>query len=119
MPTHTIDAAGRVLGRVATEIAHVLRGKDRPDFAPHRIPGVSVVVTNASHVRVTGRKLLQKQYFRHSTYPGGAKFTALGAVFEKDPRAVITKTVSGMLPKNKLRARLMKHLTVYKEEASL
>lgn len=119
MASHTIDAAGKVLGRIATEIARILRGKNRPDFAPHRMPEVSVIVTNANRVRVTGRKLLQKQYFRHSTYPGGAKFVSLRTAYEKDSRLVIRRAVSGMLPKNRLRARLMKHLTVYKGEASV
>jgi large subunit ribosomal protein L13 len=118
MSVYTIDAAGKVLGRVATEIARVLCGKNRVDFAPHRIPDVSVVVTNANRVRITGRKLLQKRYFHHSGFPGGAKFVSLRTVYENDSRKVIVKTVSGMLPKNKLRARLMKHLTVHKGEAS-
>ena len=114
MKTHTIDAADKVLGRLASEIAVLLRGKDQPTFAPNVIPEIKIVVKNVGRIKVTGRKFEDKMYFRHSTYPGGARYTPLRKLFERDPRLVLSHAVRGMLPKNKLRERMMKNLAMQK-----
>ncbi|GAH97193.1 unnamed protein product [marine sediment metagenome] len=111
--THTIDAANKVLGRLATEIAVLLRGKDKPDFAPNKDMGDFVTVRNFSKIRITGKKLGQKIYYRHTGYLGGLKEVPLKKLFEKDPAEVLKKAVFGMLPKNKLRAKQIKRLRIY------
>ena len=110
--THTIDAANKVLGRLATEIAILLRGKDKPDFAPYKDEGGIVKVLNASKLKLTGKKSEQKVYYRHSGYMGGLKIMPFKKIFEKDPAWVLKKAVYGMLPANKLRARMMKRLII-------
>lgn len=108
-----VDADGQTLGRLATQIADALRGKRKPDFTPHIDTGDFVVVINAEKIRVTGDKLNQKTYWRHSGYPGGIKSRTLAEMLEKQPEEVIRKAVRGMLPRNKLgRAQLVK-LKVY------
>lgn len=109
----TIDAAGKVLGRLATEIATILRGKHKATFAPNKVTGERVVVTNAAKVAVTGRKLEQKVYYRHTGYPGGLRERTLAEVMAKDPTEVIRHAVAGMLPHNRLHKELMKRLTIY------
>lgn len=111
--THTIDAANRVLGRLATEIAVLLRGKNKPDFAPNKDMGDFVTVRNFSKIRITGKKFEQKIYYRHTGYLGGLKEVPLKKLFEKDPAEVLKKAVFGMLPKNKLRAKQIKRLRIY------
>lgn len=113
--TQTIDAKGQVLGRLATKIAVVLRGKDKPSFAPNKIVGDKVIVTNAKDIRVTGNKLENKIYYRHTGYIGGLKEISLKDQLDKDPTEVIKKAVYGMLPSNRLRKELMKRLSVYAE----
>jgi len=108
--THTIDASGRVLGRLATEIAVLLRGKHKPDFLPRQDMGDFVVVKNADKIIFTGKKLEKKTYFRHSEYLGGVKRIPMKEVFKENPGAVLKRAVYGMLPKNKLRARQIKRL---------
>jgi len=108
--TYTIDATNRVLGRLATEIAILLRGKNRTDFAPNKDMGDFVVVKNVNKIRVTGKKLEKKLYYHHSGYLGGLKETPLKELFEKDPGEVLRRAVFGMLPKNKLRAKQIKRL---------
>ena len=108
-----VDAEGQILGRLASVVADRLRGKDKPTFAPHMDTGDFVVVVNASKVRVTGRKLEQKQYYRHSGYPGGLRATPLAAELAKRPDRVIERAVRGMLPKTGLGDRLIKKLKVY------
>jgi large subunit ribosomal protein L13 len=110
--THTIDAADRSLGRLATEVAGLLRGKHKEDFAPNKDDGDFVVIKNFSKIRITGKKMEQKKYFRHSGYLGGLKETPMNKLFEKDPAQVITKAVWGMLPKNKLRREQIKRLKI-------
>ena len=110
---HVIDAADRPLGRVATEIATLLRGKHKPAFHPSQDIGDYVVVVNASKVAVTGRKLEQKIYYRHSGYLGGLKETSLKAMLAKRPERVIEHAVRGMLPKNRLGRTQYRHLRVY------
>ncbi len=108
-----VDASGQTLGRLATRIAHVLRGKDQPTFTPNVDNGAGVIVINAAHVRVTGRKLEQKFYARHSGYPGGLRLTRLDEMLARHPDRVIRLAVRGMLPKNVLGRRALKRLRVY------
>ena len=108
--THTIDATNKILGRLAAQIAVLLRGKDKPDFVPHKDEGGFVAVKNAGKMRVSGKKMSQKIYYSHSGYLGGLKEMPLKKLFEKNPGEVLKKAVFGMLPKNKLRARMIKRL---------
>ena len=111
---YVVDAEGKTLGRLAAEVAKVLRGKNKPTFTPHVDTGDHVIVVNAEKIRVTGKKLEQKEYFRHSGYPGGSRFTKLSMMLEKQPERVVEMAVRGMLPKNKLQDERMKRLKVYK-----
>lgn len=108
-----VDAEGQTLGRLAAEVAKVLRGKHKPTFTPHVDTGDYVIVVNAAKVKVTGKKLVQKTYFRHSGYPGGAKFTQLGHMIENRPERVVEMAIRGMLPKNKLGEQMYRKLNVY------
>lgn len=110
--THTLNAQGRPLGRVAVEVANLLRGKQKGDFAPHTDVGDFVTVQNFKKIRFTGKKSQQKQYFRHSGYLGSLKVRTLKELFEKQPQEVLRKAVWGMLPTNKLRARQIKRLKI-------
>ncbi len=111
--TRTFDAAGKTLGRLATEIAVALRGKDKATFAPHTIVGDLVVVTNARQIHVTGDKLNQKTYYRHTGYLGNLKSMTLGQLMATDPTEPLRRAVYGMLPDNRLRKELMKRLTIH------
>jgi len=113
---HLIDAKDKILGRLATQIAQLLMGKSKPYFTRHLDCGDYVVVINAKEVKVTGKKEKQKIYYRHSGYPGGLKETPLWMLREKHPERIIIHAVSGMLPKNKLRARVLTRLKVQAEE---
>lgn len=108
--THTIDATGKVLGRLATEIAVLLRGKQKSDFVPYRDMGDFVIVKNVSELKITGKKMEQKKYFHHSGFLGGVKEVPLKKIFKTNPAEVLRKAVFGMLPKNKLRAEQIKRL---------
>ncbi len=108
-----VDAANQVLGRLATEVAGLLRGKHKPQFTPYLDTGDFVVVINAERVRLTGRKHDQKMYYRHSTHPGGLKSETLREMLDKYPERVIKKAVWGMLPKNRLGRKLFRKLKVY------
>ena len=110
--THIIDATNKVLGRLATQIAILLRGKHKPDFAPNKDMGDFIVVKNIEKIKITGKKMEQKKYFHHSGYLGGLKEISLKKLFEKEPREVFKKAVFGMLPKNKLRAVQIKRLKI-------
>ncbi|HVP39496.1 MAG TPA: 50S ribosomal protein L13 [Candidatus Saccharimonadales bacterium] len=110
---YLVDAEGQTLGRMAANIATVLRGKHRPIFTPHMDLGDHVVVINASRVHVSGRKLDRKAYFRHSMYPGGARFTPMREILEERPERLVVLAVRGMLPKNRLGRALLKKLKVY------
>ena len=110
---YIIDAANKPLGRVATEAARLLRGKHKPTFTPHVDGGDFVVVVNASKVVLTGKKLDQKYYRYHTGYVGGLKEISYREMMEKKPEEVIAHAVSGMLPKNKLRAKMMTRLRVF------
>jgi len=108
-----VDADGQILGRLATEIADTLRGKNKPAYTPHVDSGDFVIVVNAEKVRVTGKKLDQKIYYRHSGYPGGLRERTLAEQLARRPEEVIRKAVKGMLPKNKLAAAQLRKLKVY------
>ena len=112
--THTIDATGKVLGRLASEIATLLRGKHKPNFLPYKNMGDFVIVRNVEKLKITGKKMEQKKYFTHSGYPGGWKEIPLKILLEKDPAKVLKKAVFGMLPKNRLREKMIKRLKIEK-----
>lgn len=109
-----VNAEGRILGRLATEVADLIRGKRKPQFTSHLDTGDFVVVINAEKIRVTGRKLDQKKYYSHSLYPGGIKEETLKDLLAKKPEEVIQKAVWGMIPKGKLGRALYKKLKVYR-----
>jgi len=113
---HLINADGEVLGRVASKIAKLLIGKNRPEFSPNQVLNEKVVVINASKIRVTGNKVTDKKYYTHSNYPGGLKETTFGKSFAKNPSKLLTNTVKGMLPINRLRDRRIVNLYVYEGE---
>ena len=108
-----VDASERTLGRLATEVASLLKGKHKPIYAPHLDVGDYVVVVNASKIRVTGRKATQKTYYRHSNYPGGLKSISYAQMMEKHPTRAIEYAVRGMLPHNRLGRAMAKKLKVY------
>ena len=108
-----IDAQDQVLGRLATRVAHILRGKNKPVFTNHVDTGDFVIVVNAEKVRLTGNKLDDKVYFRHSGYPGGIKGVTARELLERKPEQVIKNAVKGMLPKNRLGSRMIGKLKVY------
>jgi len=109
---HKKDASEKILGRFATEIAILLRGKDRPDFLPYKDSGDSVEVSNINKLKVTGNKIADKLYWHYSGYPGGIRKTTYGELIKKDPGGALKKAVYGMLPKNKLRNNMMKRLVI-------
>jgi large subunit ribosomal protein L13 len=113
---HLIDASGRVLGGVATEAAKLLMGKHKAIFCRHMDVGDNVVVINASKIKVTGNKLKGKIYYRHSNYPGGLRAVSLDEQLGKDPRKAVEHAVKGMLPHNRLEARMMTRLKVFAGE---
>jgi len=108
-----VDAKGQTLGRLASEIAQIIRGKKKPFFTPHMDMGDFVVVVNAEKVKVTGNKEKDKTYFRHSGYPGGVTQISLREVRQDFPERIITNAVKGMLPHNRLGRQLLTHLKVY------
>ena len=110
---YVVDAEGQTLGRLATRIADTLRGKTKPQYTPHVDTGDFVIVVNAEKIHVTGQKLDQKRYYRHSGYPGGLRSRTLREQLERRPTEVIRKAVKGMLPRNKLAARQIVKLKVY------
>jgi len=110
---YVVDAYGKVLGRLASAVAKILRGKHKPGFTAHVDGGDFVIVINARRVKLTGRKLEQKIYYRHTEYPGGIRETAAGKLLEKKPETLIRAAVKGMLPRNRLGRRLVTKLKVY------
>ena len=111
---YVVDAQDKILGRLASTIAVRLMGKDKPIWSPHVDTGDFVVVINAEKIRVTGKKLAEKMYYRHSGYPGGLRKETLSSLMQKSPETVIRHAVKGMLPHNKLGARILKKLKVYR-----
>lgn len=114
---HVIDAAGRPLGRIASEAAHLLRGKHKPTFEPHLDCGDFVIVINASHVRVGGKKAQEKMYYRHSGFPGGLKARSFEQQLAFRPERIIEEAVWGMLPSGPLGKAMLKHMKVYRGPA--
>ena len=110
---YVVDAEGQTLGRLAAEVAKVLRGKKKPEFTPHIDTGDNVIVINAEKIKVTGKKLDQKVYYHHSDYVGGMKETTLREMMAKKPEQVIELAVKGMLPKGPLGRTMIKKLHVY------
>ncbi len=110
---YLIDAEGQVLGRVATTVAQLIRGKDKPTFTPHMDGGDFVIVINADKIVTTGKKETQKIYYRHSQYPGGLKATPLRDMRAKHPGRILEAAVRGMLPKNRLGREIFHHLKIY------
>jgi large subunit ribosomal protein L13 len=108
-----VDASGKTLGRLATQIADALRGKRKPDYTPHLDVGDFVIVVNAERISVTGRKREQKLYYRHSGYPGGLRTRTLAEMLDRRPEEVIRRAVKGMLPRNRLGRAQLRKLKVY------
>lgn len=113
---HYIDASGKILGRLASDIATILMGKKKVSFVPYLDMGDFVVVTNASKVKLSGKKMQQKKYVRHSGYPGGLKVESFDRMHSRRPEYIIEHAVLGMLPNNKLAKKMIKKLKVYAEE---
>ena len=110
---YLVDATDKVLGRLATQVATRLRGKHKPEYTPHVDTGDHIVIVNAAKIRVTGDKINQKKYYRHTGYPGGIKETVLSDELENNPERVIERAVKGMLPKNSLGRTMFRKLRVY------
>lgn len=110
---YVVDAEGLVLGRLASQVAQILRGKHKPIYTPHMDTGDFVVVINAEKVRLTGNKAESKSYFRHTGYPGGTRTTSYKQMMDKYPERIIQKAVKGMVPHNRLGRQIMKKLKVY------
>ena len=110
---YVVDAENQTVGRLAAEIAKILRGKNKPIYTPHVDTGDYVIVVNAEKVKFTGKKLTDKTYFRHSGYQGGTTFTTAGQMLQRFPTRVIEHAVKGMLPKNSLGAQMFRKLNVY------
>jgi large subunit ribosomal protein L13 len=108
--THTIDAAGKVLGRLASEIAILLMGKHKPNYDPSKDMGDVVIVKNVEKIKITGKKLEKEKYYRHSGYLGGLKEIPIKKIFQEKPEFLLKKAVYGMLPKNRLRKKMIKRL---------
>ena len=110
---YVVDAEGKTLGRLSTEIAKILQGKHKPIYTRHVDTGDYVIVVNAGKIRVTGKKLTDKFYYHHTGYPGGIKATNAAALLEKDPTALVANAVKGMMPKNQLNRDALRKLKVY------
>ncbi len=108
-----VDAENEILGRLASKVAYVLRGKDKVNFTPHVDTGDNVIVINAEKVKLTGNKVAEKEYVRHTGYPGGQRFSTPKMLFSKNPTEIIRSAVSGMLPKNKLGDALRRNVYIY------
>ena len=108
-----VDAQEMVVGRLATQVARILKGKNKPYYTPHFDCGDNVIIINAEKVRFTGHKRTDKQYVHHTTYPGGQRFATPKEVMRKDPRRILEHAIKGMLPKNRLGAQLFRNLHVY------
>ena len=110
-----LDADNQVLGRFASQVAQILRGKHRPNYAPNLYMGDAVIIVNADKIRLTGNKADSKKYFSHSGYPGGVKFTSYKDLMKNDSDKVVLKAIKGMLPKNRLGNEILTHLRIYKD----
>jgi len=114
---YVVDAEGEVLGRLASKVAMILRGKNKPSFTPHVDCGDHVIVINAEKVKLTGNKMTSKQYVRHSGYPGGQSTDTPESLMARKPEAVVEKAIKGMLPKNRLGSELFRNLHVFAGDA--
>ena len=110
---YLVDANGQVLGRLASKVAQILRGKHKPMYSPHLDLGDHVIIINANKIRVTGKKLQQKFYYRHTGYPGGLRSKSLGVLLKEKPEWILEHAIKGMLPHNKLGRKIFKKLRVY------
>lgn len=110
--THTIDATDKVLGRLASQLALLLQGKHRPDFFPNKDTGDFIIVKNIAKIKLTGQKVSQKKYYRHSGYMGGQKEMSMKEMLSQKPAEILKKAVAGMLPKNRLRKPRLKRLKI-------
>lgn len=110
---YVVDATNEVLGRLSSKVAKILRGKNKTDFTPHVDCGDNVIIINAEKIRLTGNKLTEKQYVRHTGYPGGQRFTSPEELLEKKPERIVEMAVKGMLPKNRLGRAIAKNMFVY------
>lgn len=110
---YVVDAEGEILGRLASKVAYVLRGKHKPEYTPHVDCGDNVIIINAEKAVLTGKKLTDKEYIRHSGYPGGQKVETPVEMLEKHPERIIEHAIKGMLPKNRLGSELFRNLKVY------
>ncbi len=108
-----VDATDQVLGRLSSQVAKILRGKHKPMYTPHVDCGDKVIIINAEKIKLTGNKMTDKVYLRHTGYPGGQRSTTPAELMEKNPARILEKAVKGMLPKNKLGSQLLKNLFVY------
>jgi large subunit ribosomal protein L13 len=113
---YLVDATDEVLGRLASKVAMILRGKNKPSFTPHVDCGDHVIVINAEKVKLTGNKMAQKQYLRHTGYPGGQRVDTPQSLLNKKPEAVVEKAIKGMLPKNRLGSEIFRSLHVFAGE---
>lgn len=112
-----VDANGQVLGRLASQVATILRGKHKPIFSPHMDVGDHVVIINADKIRVTGKKASTKRYYRHTGYPGGLRSDSFEQLMQKAPEQILKKAIWGMMPHNKLGKKMVKKLRIYAGEA--
>jgi large subunit ribosomal protein L13 len=110
---YVVDAEGKALGRLSSQVASILRGKNKTYYSPHMDTGDFVIVVNAAKIRMTGRKALNKKYFSHSGYMGGGRFESYGEAIAKHPEEIISRAVKGMLPRNTLGRKLFRKLKVY------
>ena len=110
---HVVDATGKTLGRLSSKVAQILRGKQKVNFTPHMDMGDFVIIVNAEKVLLTGNKEEQKEYFKHTNYPGGAKTSSLKLVRTKNPEFILKNSVKGMLPHNKLGKKILENLKIY------
>jgi large subunit ribosomal protein L13 len=110
---HVVDATGKTLGRLSSRVAQVLRGKQKVNYTPHMDMGDFVIIINAEKVLLTGNKEEQKEYFRHTNYPGGAKTSSLKLLRTKNPEFILKNAVKGMLPHNRLGKKILEHLKIY------
>jgi len=113
-----IDATNQPVGRLASKLAIILRGKDKANFTPNIFPKEKVIVFNTDLLKLSGQKINQKVYYHHTGYPGGIKTEKLKELFKKDSREVLRRAVYGMLPKNRMRDQVIKNLLIYKQESS-
>lgn len=109
---NVIDATGKSVGRLATQISMILTGKNKPSYKPNVVPKVKVVVENIAKLKFTGKKLDQKEYISHSNHPGGLKRVKMGKIFKENPAKVLEKTLYNMLPANRLRKQMLKNLEI-------